>query len=84
MPDLMECLYHFAMEHRVDRYLNEPEYSLNAGYGEERLQWLRRHLDGEALEQLEDFCRMQELERAEWEAALFRAGFAMGAELARG
>ena len=80
----MECLYNFAMECRVERYLNGPEYHLNADYSEKHLQWLREHLDREALTHLEDFYTMQEIKYAEWEAALFRAGFAMGVEVSRG
>lgn len=82
MTDLLETLYVFAMEHRVDRYLNEdPGYRENIKYSEERLVWLNSRLNEEERTVLDDYATMQNLAQAAVQECLFRAALVLGFEL---
>lgn len=82
MTDLLETLYTFTMEHRIDRYLDEdPAYKENIKYSEERLVWLNSRLSEEEKEVLDDYATLQSLAQAAVQDCLFRAALVLGFEL---
>lgn len=82
MTDLMEVLYTFTMEHRIDRYLDEdPEYKESMKYSEERLAWLNNRLNDEERAMLDDYASMQNSAQNAVYECLFRAALVLGFEL---
>lgn len=82
MSQLIQALRAFAEESRIPSQLLKPEYTENLQYSREHFQWLKDNLGQEAKRHLNDYATMAMLSDGEYCDALFRAGLALGLELA--
>lgn len=82
MNDLLEILYRFTLEHRIDPYLDaDPDYVENTEYGKEKLDWLKKSLSDEAKIALNDYTTMHSIANSAFSECLFRAALVLGFEL---
>ena len=80
--DLLECLYQYAVDNRINSYLvNEKEYMEEVEYRDINLKWLRAHLDGDALNHLDSYQGSVDGQIFYEYRTLFQAGLALGLEL---
>lgn len=82
MTDLLDALYRFTLEHRIDSYLDaDPEYWENTEYSEKNLVWLKEHLADDAKAVLENYTTMRDIANSAFAECLFRAAIVVGFEL---
>lgn len=84
MTQLIHVLYDYALECQLERFLDDPPQHLaGTAAGARQYAALKKRLDEDGQQYLEEYAEEVQTKHAMEQEALFRAGLSMGMALSR-